>query len=77
MRSASSARRDRLAVGHRLVQAELVADQDQRRRDRRAEIADELAHELFELRLVDSAALILFSSVWLGCLFASCASPAS
>ena len=46
--------RDRLAVGHRLVQAELVPDQHQRRRHAPPEVAYELAHELFQLRFVDS-----------------------
>jgi hypothetical protein len=57
--------RHRLAVRHRLVEAELVADQHERRRRAAAEILDELAHELLELRLVDRLgrhAVLLYGS---------------
>jgi hypothetical protein len=45
--------RQRSAVGHGLVEPELVADDHQRRGRRRAHVLDELAHELLELLLVD------------------------
>ncbi len=73
---------DRLAVGHRLVQAELVADQNQRRGDRRAQVAHELTHELFELCFIYFYCAHRASSDWLiggmsCCCSRSCASPAS
>ena len=44
----------RRRLGQRLVQAEVVADDDAARRHRRAEVADELAQELHQLVAVDS-----------------------
>ena len=47
------ARGQRARAGQRLVEAEPVADHDQRRVQRRAELAHGLEHELLDLRLVD------------------------
>jgi hypothetical protein len=44
---------DWLTVGDRCVEPQPVADHDQRGAHRRAEVADEPAHELFELVLID------------------------
>jgi hypothetical protein len=44
---------DRLPVGHRLVEAELVADRHQRRVERRADLAGHLVHERLEPCFVD------------------------
>ena len=45
--------RHRRAVGHGLVEPELVADDHERRGRRRAHVLDEPAHELLELLFVD------------------------
>jgi hypothetical protein len=44
---------DGTSIGDRTVEPEAIADHDQRGRDRRAEIADESAHELIQLAFID------------------------